>query len=254
MMRKTIFILLAAGVSALSACSLPNRDKPDLGTAIAQDSQADAGYFHQTKPDTTLKEHEFPDLGAKKPPAPDRHGNVTESDDPGAPPVPNAEVSGKTNPGLTGSQKTTDVPAATEDLSQKSPEESVIPIQPSEPIPTPPISEEPAPSEPPTESTPEPSPTSEPVEEPIPEETEPEFDVDYWVDFAISYGQQIGLTYDPGVTECWDNPIIASSNSIYLERDITSRLNRYLKSGMTAFGVWAQPRGGGAYDIYIAYA
>ena len=80
------------------------------------------------------------------------------------------------------------------------------------------------------------------------------FNVNDWVEFAIAYGTEIGLEYIPEVKESWDNPIIASPNSIYLERDIKSRLNRYLADGITTFSVWAEPRDDGRYDIYIGYA
>lgn len=74
-----------------------------------------------------------------------------------------------------------------------------------------------------------------------------------WVDFAISYGQQIGLEYDASATDCWDAPITASGQSKFLERDITSRLNRYLDRGMTGFSVWAEIRSDGKYNLYIGY-
>ena len=99
--------------------------------------------------------------------------------------------------------------------------------------------------------TPETTPVSTP--EPTPE-PELEFDVSYWVSFAKSYGQQVGLSYDSQATSCWDNPIIASPHSIYLERDITSRLSRYVREGMTAFCVWSEQLPDGRYNIYIGYA
>lgn len=91
---------------------------------------------------------------------------------------------------------------------------------------------------------------------PEPEITEPEileFNIQKWIDYAISYGQQLGLAYDFSATDCWDNPIIASDQSKYLERDITSRLNRYLNRGMTGFCVWIEVRTDGKYDFYIGY-
>lgn len=83
---------------------------------------------------------------------------------------------------------------------------------------------------------------------------EPEFDVSYWVSFAVSYGQQAGLVYDATATDCWDTPILASAKSIYLERDITARLNRYVRYGYTAFCVWSEQLSDGRYNIYIGYA
>lgn len=97
-------------------------------------------------------------------------------------------------------------------------------------------------------------PVTEPAPEPeITEPEIPEFDIQTWIDYAISYGQQLGFAYDFSATDCWDNPIIASDQSKYLERDITSRLNRYLNRGMTGFCVWTEVRADGKYDFYIGY-
>ena len=98
-------------------------------------------------------------------------------------------------------------------------------------------------------------PTPNPQPESIPEpESEPAFDISYWVSFAKTYGQQIGLSYDSQATDCWDNPILASPKSIYLERDISSRLSRYVREGMTAFCVWSEQLPDGRYNIYIGSA
>lgn len=94
----------------------------------------------------------------------------------------------------------------------------------------------------------------------VAEETEPtkpieSFDIDYWVDFARSYAQNIGLCLDATAVDCWDNPIRAGSHSIYLERDIQSRLNRYAKDeDITDIWIWFEPVGNDCYDIYIGYA
>lgn len=114
----------------------------------------------------------------------------------------------------------------------------------------PPAASEPVSTEPPA---PTPTPESIPTPEPTPE-PEPAFDVGYWVGYAQSYGQSAGLIYDSTATDCWDNPIIASASSIYLERDICSRLDLYKADGMTYFCVWAQSRSDGRYDLYIGYA
>ena len=60
--------------------------------------------------------------------------------------------------------------------------------------------------------------------------------------------------YYATATDCWDNPIVASERSQYLERDIRSRLELYRADGMTYFCVWAQLRTDGGYDLYIGYA
>lgn len=145
-------------------------------------------------------------------------------------------------------------PQATE--SPTVPTEPTQPADPSEPEDDPLVS--PGSSESLPQPEPDNPPTSEPEQEtvPEPETTEPEspaFDVQVWVDFAISYGQQIGLEYDASATDCWDAPITASTQSKYLERDITARLNRYLEQGMTGFSVWAESRSDGKYNLFIGY-
>ena len=99
---------------------------------------------------------------------------------------------------------------------------------------------------------------SETVETPPENVTEPpkaEFDVNYWIGFARSYALQIGLEIDPTAVDCWDNPTTANSDCIYLERDLTHRLDRYNRDDdITAVNIWAESLGNGNYLIYIAYA
>ena len=99
---------------------------------------------------------------------------------------------------------------------------------------------------------------SETVETPPENVTEPpkaEFDVNYWIDFARSYALQIGLEIDPTAVDCWDNPTTANADCIYLERDLTHRLDRYNRDDdITAVNIWAESLGNGNYLIYIAYA
>ena len=93
---------------------------------------------------------------------------------------------------------------------------------------------------------------SQPVEETQPE---PEFEIGYWITFAKTYAQSIGLNLDAAAVDCWDNPITAGAHCIYLERDITNRLNRYSKDeDITDIWVWAVNLGNGSYDLYIGYA
>lgn len=103
----------------------------------------------------------------------------------------------------------------------------------------------------PTNPTEDTAPASEPDSS---QEPQPAFDINAWVVFAQTYGGSVGLTYDATATECWDNPIIASDKSIYLERDIKSRLDLYAADGIIYFCVWAQLRADGRYDLYIGYA
>ena len=98
----------------------------------------------------------------------------------------------------------------------------------------------------------------ETVETPSESVTEPpkaEFDVNYWISFARSYALQIGLEIDPTAVDCWDNPTTANADCIYLERDLTHRLDRYNRDDdITAVNIWAESLGNENYLIYIAYA
>ena len=113
-----------------------------------------------------------------------------------------------------------------------------------------------SPTEPPAQATspPEEETTipSQPVEETQPE---PEFEISYWISFAKTYAQSVGLNLDAAAVDCWDNPITAGAHCIYLERDITNRLNRYSKDeDITDVWIWALDLGNGTYDLYIGYA
>ena len=98
----------------------------------------------------------------------------------------------------------------------------------------------------------------ETVETPPESVTEPpkaELDVNYWISFATTYALQIGLEIDPTAVDCWDNPATANADCIYLERDLTHRLDRYNRDDdITAVNIWAESLGNGNYLIYIAYA
>ena len=90
---------------------------------------------------------------------------------------------------------------------------------------------------------------------PEPETPQPEFDINYWIAFAKEYAVSVGLTLESAAVDCWDNPIGANSQCVYLERDIKSRLNRYAKDeDITDVWIWAEPTGNACYDIYIGYA
>lgn len=128
------------------------------------------------------------------------------------------------------------------------------------PIKTETTTEPPATPKPPAEAVEKEEPTELPesVETPPESVTEPpktEFDVNYWIDFARSYALQIGLEIDPTAVDCWDNPTTANADCIYLERDLTHRLDRYNRDDdITAVNIWAESLGNGNYLIYIAYA
>lgn len=113
----------------------------------------------------------------------------------------------------------------------------------------------PAPTQPPAEEPPQ----SEPPQETAPPEepTVPDFNIQTWIDFAAEYAtsESVGLNLSPDATACWDNPITAGPHSLYLERDIQSRLNRYARDeDITDVWIWAEERSDGSYDLYIGYA
>ena len=98
---------------------------------------------------------------------------------------------------------------------------------------------------------------TEPTKEITPEQEipQPEFDINYWITFAKEYAVSVGLTLDSEAVSCWDNPIGASTHCIYLERDIKSRLNRYVKDeDITDVWIWVESICDDCYNIYIGYA
>lgn len=110
--------------------------------------------------------------------------------------------------------------------------------------------EPPAPTPVPPAPTPAPA---EPAPEPIIEE--PSFDIGYWIGYAQSYAQGLGLRLESSAVDCWDNPIGAGTHSTCLERDISSRLNRYANDpDITDVWIWYESTGGDTYSIYIGYA
>ncbi len=144
-------------------------------------------------------------------------------------------------------------PEQTKPPVQTEPQKPAEPAEPQQPQ-EPPAAQ----TQPPAPPEPEPAP-AEP--EPLPTEPEPtqpaqpEFDVSYWVSYAKSYAQSIGLELDSEAVSCWDNPIIASANSKYLERDLCGMLDKYSRdTDITAVWIWAEPRTDASWDIYIGYA
>lgn len=104
------------------------------------------------------------------------------------------------------------------------------------------------------ESETDPEPESEPEPETVPE-SESAFDIDYWVSYAYSLAAGKGLNLNPSATDCWDNPITANADCIYLERDLNNRLDRYAgDEGITDVWIWYEDLGEGRYLIYIGYA
>lgn len=267
-MKKLFTVILALGMLFLSACS----EVPAIEAQQFEESS-------QTESELTLEEEKAPEEFTEIITTPDPE--VPEPEKTPEPVEDDADhVREQAEPSRTAAPKTTPRQSETEreqekakvpvnveiiddqkdtetdpDPGSSNPTPEPKPVVTPSPEPDPDDSEEEPEDTPAVEPAPDPipEPTPEPEPEPTPE-PEPAFDISYWVSFAKSYGKQVGLSYDAQATDCWDNPIIASSESIYLERDITSRLKRYVREGMTAFCVWSEPLADGRYNIYIGYA
>ena len=125
----------------------------------------------------------------------------------------------------------------------------------SPPVPTKPSSTLPSTAEPTEPAPTELTPSAEPTEPPTEPSTEPPFDIDAWVSFAREYAVGLGLVLDSAATSCWDNPILASAQSRYLERDLKGILEDYASApDITQVWIWSELRPDGRYDIYIGYA
>ncbi len=112
---------------------------------------------------------------------------------------------------------------------------------------TAPVTEKPKVTEAPKET----APSAPPVET----EPEPSFDINYWISYAQGVAVSKGLTLESSAVDCWDNPITANPDCIYLERDINSRLNRYAgDEDITDVWIWYECVGTNKYLIYIGYA
>lgn len=135
------------------------------------------------------------------------------------------------------------------EVSTSAADRTPLPIESSTIEPAPPKASEPppaAPTDPPMQET-EPSATEEPAE--------PEFDIQTWIDYAKAYAESVGLRPESSAVDCWDTPIDADADCIYLERDICSRLNRYAADEtITDIWVWCEAVGTNSYLLYIGYA
>lgn len=222
-MKKIIILLIALLMSACSALKL-----------------AETLSSMQTEPtasETTVAETAAPEETTE--PAPKETETVIEApkEEPAVPPVVERPE-----------QKPAPETTAT---TVEAPVEPIYTVTTAEPLTTPKTPAEAAEAEK-TAEIPE---TVETPPESVTEPPKAEFDVNYWVGFARFYALQIGLEIDPTAVDCWDNPTTANADCIYLERDLTYRLDRYNRDDdITAVNIWAESLGNGNHLIYIAYA
>lgn len=87
------------------------------------------------------------------------------------------------------------------------------------------------------------------------EPAEPKFDIQTWIDYTKAYAESVGLRPESTAVDCWDTPIDADADCIYLERDICSRLNRYAADEtITDIWVWCEAVSTNSHLLYIGYA
>lgn len=155
--------------------------------------------------------------------------------------------------------ESTEIPAEStaEPETVEIPPEVSIPVADHAKLPTESSAMEPAP---PKASEPPPAaPTDPPMQETEPpaaeEPAEPKFDIQTWIDYTKAYAESVGLRPESTAVDCWDTPIDADADCIYLERDICSRLNRYAADEtITDIWVWCEAVGTNSYLLYIGYA
>ena len=242
-MKKLTIIMLAFCLVTLSACASSDPNDTNESRSLEDLTIASESSLSQTESETDSSG----DAGGGRE-ASFQVSQVSEAQGTEPSSLPAGTQSSSNSKSDTSAEKSSKPSGPPDTGSSKPPVQQPTkpPVQ--EPTPTPTPTPDPTP-------TPTPEPTPDPTPEPIPDPTpEPAFDVSEWVAYAESYGQRVGLTYDSTATDCWDNPIIASSASLYLERDICSRLDLYAADGITYFCVWAQQRSDGKYDLYIGYA
>ncbi len=241
MLKKTIALLLFACLLLSAGCGNnqetkePNSTEDTSSVANAVESLASAQAETSVPPDT--EETDLISEPSISESLPEPQANIqTEPETP----AQDEQTTSQAESALSPTESSQ--PGATETKPQPPAEAEPVLEQPEPPAQTEPV----VPPEMPAK--PEPTPEPEPV-------TEPEFDINHWVSFAKSYAENAGLTLDSEAVWCWDTPIVAGSHCLYLERDISNRLDRYSNdSDISRVWIWSESRGDGSYDLYIGYA
>lgn len=224
----SIFLILLLCLTAGCGKASQNTEKPD-GFSFSESQTEEAAGKDTSQAEQTAPAQ--PPEAQSAQTADEETEGSTESE---RRPVPEHPVSGTTPP------QTSD-PQQKKDESERRPE-TAAPTEKEQP--TPPATEESKPAD-----------QAQPTEPPKQESTEPAFDISYWISFAKSYAESVGLALNSEAVYCWDNPIDADADCIYLERDIQSRLNRYAADAeITNVWVWYESVSAGSYLIYIGYA
>lgn len=235
MMKKKRYALLLAGLILLSLAGCGRQEPlPDItDNPSSVDTSADVTAAAEPN-------NEIPD----SPSAPAESENPADS-------IPETRLQAEET-------ETPVKPSGTEYAAE--PKEPAPAEEKTNPVSSAPLPEEPEPQKPtsaPTQPPAEEPPKSEPPQESAPPEKPavPDFNIQTWIDYAKTYAVSIGLRLESSAVDCWDNPITAGPHSLYLERDIQSRLNRYARDeDITDVWIWAEKRSDGSYDLYIGYA
>ena len=227
---KRILIIVAVLLTLLSGCA-NNTVQPPTETETVNDSTTDT--FPQVEKETTssqaVSQESSVNIDSLEESTQDTDESKTVQTEASSPKqtVPDTKVEEKKSPSI--KDETTSSQAETSSTSTKD-----------QPKPTEATKKEEQPKQ---------------QEQPKPVETKASFDINYWISFAKDAAVSKGLTLDSSAVDCWDNPITATPDCIYLERDINSRLNRYAgDEDITDVWIWYECVGENSYLIYIGYA
>lgn len=239
-MRKTLIIIAVALVLCLCGCS----EVPQVSDIPTEPSQSESLPIKDSE--EISQETDAPKSSVNINPT-EESGSASETTVPDVKETESTPQS-KEETRATGDSVTTSpfepVKPSSEPTETKAPE-------------TTPVTETPKETEAPktTEVPKEPELPTPPVKtEPEPE-PEPTFDINYWISYAQGVAVSKGLTLESSAVDCWDNPITANPDCIYLERDINSRMSRYAKDeDITDVWIWYECVGTNRYLIYVGYA
>lgn len=218
-MKKTIMAI----IMLLCLCGCANKDQP----LPEKDPAPTVQQTIQTENKDTGSTPEKQEEGS---PLPAASGTEDKKNQPVKSGESKKPETGKTAKGNNISSVKTDTKSDTEPVAVSAPAPSSTPTASTASVSNPKPATTPKQS-PTAASTPKPTPkpVSTPTPTPAPTPTpEAQVDISYWVSYAKSYAGSLGLKLDSSAVDCWDNPITASSKSTCLQRDISSRLNRYI--------------------------
>ncbi len=237
-MRKTLMIITAALI--LSLCGCPSA--PQISDTPTEPTVSETLPIKNSE--EISQETDAPQSSVDID-SPEESGIASETT---VPDVKETESTPQPKEGtrVTGDSVTTSsfepVKPSSEPAETKAPETAPVTEKPKE-------TEAPKTTEVPKETEP-PAPPVEPEPEP-----EPSFDINYWISYAQGVAVSKGLTLESSAVDCWDNPITANPDCIYLERDINSRMSRYAKDeDITDVWIWYECVGTNSYLIYVGYA